>query len=342
MKIGKIPEYLKKYIKLMNYKHENSRYNGSILVYDTSLKSDNLGDEIINFYCNKIFDELGIRVKYRIPTHVKPTREEEKEISAEIPKLITGTNILSSKLEAPYLWSKPSKEYMFDNIVLMGNGWEMYTQSVTPYTKIFYKKMLSTNFYHSVRDEYSKQKLNNMGITRVLNTACPTTWNLSVDFCKAIPKKKGKNVITTITDYSRDESNDWFMLETLLNLYDNVYIWIQGERDLEYIRNFSRMNELKIVGRTLKAYNDLLKNEDLDYVGTRLHAGIHALNNQRRSIIVSIDNRAREMGRDISLPIIERSDLKNGLVDLINTEWSTEIKLPMKSIELWKQQFIVS
>lgn len=342
MKIENMPKYLKKYIKLINYKHENSSYTGSILVYDTSLKSDNLGDEIINFYCNKIFDELGINVKCRIPTHVKPTKEEEKKISVEIPKLITGTNILSSKLEAPYLWNKPSKEYMVDNIVLMGNGWELYSEFDTPYTKLFYKKMLDNNFYHSVRDEYSKQKLDSMGIKKVLNTACPTTWNLSIDFCESIPRKRGKDVVTTITDYSEDKSNDWFMLEVLLDLYENVYIWIQGERDLEYIRNFSRMNELKIVDRTLSAYNDLLKNEDLDYVGTRLHAGIHALNNHRRSIIVSIDNRAREMGRDINLPIIERSDLKDKLVDLISSEWATEIKLPMENIELWKKQFIIS
>lgn len=340
MHIERLPEYFRKYINLVKYKHTEASYNGNILVYDTSLYSDNLGDEIINYYCDLIFKELGVNIELRVPTHVKPTASEEEKLVVGIPKVITGTNILSSKLEAPYLWQKPSKEYMFDNIVLMGNGWEEYTKYNTPYTKLFYRKMLSKKFYHSVRDEYSKEKLTAMGVKNVLNTSCPTTWNLTEEFCKDIPTRKGKNVITTITDYSKDSKNDWFMLDTLLNSYENVYIWLQGETDLKYIKKFSRFDELKLVDRTLDDYNKILMLDDVDYVGTRLHAGIHALNNKKRSIIISIDNRAREMGKDINLPVIERDELDTKLMTMINDEWPTSIKLPVDNIELWKSFFI--
>ena len=49
--------------------------------------------------------------------------------------------------------------------------------------------------------------------------------------------------------------------------------------------------------------------KELDYVGTRLHAGVRAMQKGRRSIILSIDNRAREMGKDYNLNVIERNDI---------------------------------
>lgn len=341
MKIGKIPQYIKLYWQLVTYKSQDHYYNGEVDVFDTALKSDNLGDEIINYYCNEIFKELGVRIEARVPTHVKPTMEEEKKLKPQTPKIVTGTNILSSKLEAPFLWRKPSLPAMFDNVVLMGNGWEMYTNKETVYSKIFYKKMLDNNFYHSVRDSYTLNKLKKLGVNKVLNTSCPTTWRLTPELCKTIPTKKARNVITTITDYSQDLDNDGYMLDVLLKEYENVYIWIQGENDMDYIKKYPNYHKLKFVGRSLKEYNNILDNSDLDYVGTRLHAGIHALNKRKRSIIVSIDNRARELGKDINLTLIERENLKTGLKKLINSDFKTEISLPIKNIEIWKNQFKV-
>jgi len=78
---------------------------------------------------------------------------------------------------------------------------------------------------------------------------------------------------------------------------------------------------------------------NLDFVGTRLHAGIHALNLGHRTIIVAIDNRAKEMGKDTNLPIISREDVIDKLEGMINSEIKTEILLPKENIKRWKDQF---
>lgn len=336
VKIKNIPKYVKKYIDLAMYNSKKSNNLSEVYVLDTSLNSDNLGDNIINFYSNKVFKELGISIVDRIPTHVVPKKES---INGIIPKIVTGTNILSSKMEAPYLWMISKNLNTVNNTLLLGNGWEKYYNFETPYTRMFYKKMLNNDFIHSVRDEYSKKKLNKLGIKNVVNTSCPTTWGLTPELCKQIPKGKGRKVVTTITDYSQDKTMDWYMLDTLLENYEEVFIWIQGERDLEYLKQYNNFSKLNLVERTLDAYNKILKLENLDFVGTRLHAGIHALNNKHRSIIVSIDNRAREMGKDINLPIVERNELKSKLTEMINNDFQIEINLPTKNIELWKKQF---
>ena len=220
LKIHKIFLYLYRYVRLLMYKSKQTKYDGKIIVYDTSLNSDNLGDEIINYYCNNIFKELGVQVERRLPTHTKPKMIDD--VSATVPKVITGTNILSSKMESPILWDRVFENNIVDNIVLMGNGWESYSQRETIYTRKFYSKMLSKKFIHSVRDGYSQKKLKRMGVENVINTACPTTWNLTEEFCKQIPTKRGKKLRTTITDYSKEMENDWYMLYILVSLYEEV------------------------------------------------------------------------------------------------------------------------
>ena len=95
-----------------------------------------------------------------------------------------------------------------------------------------------------------------------------------------------------------------------------------------------------MVPPTLEAYNGLLKNQDLDYIGTRLHGGIHALNNERRSLIIAVDNRAKEISKDTKLPVIGREEVRENLESMINGKWQTEIVLPSDNIERWKAQFI--
>lgn len=73
--------------------------------------------------------------------------------------------------------------------------------------------------------------------------------------------------------------------------------------------------------------------------GTRLHAGIHALNYKVRSIILAVDNRATEMGRDVNLPVIQRSEIGEKLESKINTDFTTDIRINQKNIRLFTEQF---
>lgn len=77
----------------------------------------------------------------------------------------------------------------------------------------------------------------------------------------------------------------------------------------------------------------------MDYVGTRLHAGIWCLKKGIRTMIIAVDNRARQIGADTGLPVIERDLLQNELADWINGQQETSITLPWDNIALWKNQF---
>lgn len=82
-----------------------------------------------------------------------------------------------------------------------------------------------------------------------------------------------------------------------------------------------------------------MQNESIDYVGTRLRAGIHALNYQKRSLIIAIDNRAKELAKDTNLPVIERSRIREELEDKIKSNYVIKLKIPLTNIETWKNQF---
>lgn len=178
-----------------------------------------------------------------------------------------------------------------------------------------------------------------MGIDNVLNTGCPTLWKLTDKQCKKIPQMKSKNVIVTITDYDKDYENDKILFDLVKKNYERVYVWIQGIHDYEYVSELTNLQDVIIIKRSIEDYTNCLKEGNIDYVGTRLHAGIHAMNLGIRSIIISIDNRAEEMAKDFNLPIIRRNQIKKQLEQQINSSFETKIELPLKNIEIWKNQF---
>lgn len=96
---------------------------------------------------------------------------------------------------------------------------------------------------------------------------------------------------------------------------------------------------MNIINATLEDYNKFLESHETDYIGTRLHAGIHALNYKKRSIIISIDNRANEIAKDTNLPIIQRENITSQLEAKIKSNWKTDINLPLENINKWKKQF---
>ena len=163
----------------------------------------------------------------------------------------------------------------------------------------------------------------------VVNTSCPTMWKLDEKLCSEIPTDKAKYVICTITDYSRDKENDSIMLDILIKNYENVSIWIQGQDDYEYLEELGYKDKLNIVSIGLESYDKFLsEHKDLDYIGTRLHAGIRAMAYKHRSIVISIDNRAEAISKDTGLPIIYRENVKGELENMILSSFKTKINLP--------------
>lgn len=320
-----------------------TRNKKQIVVFNTAVSTDNLGDYIIMRYCSPILHELfGERQYIDISTHRIPSKEEEKIVTEIKYKFVCGTNLLTSHIEQWWNWRLPDGfqgKLPYRNVILMGAGWGVYQDECSEYSRLIYRSLLNPSVLHSVRDQYTKDKLKAAGIKNVINTGCPTMWNLTPEFCRRIPREKSLDVITTITDYRRDITQDNLMLNILGRNYRTVYLWLQGKEDEEYLSNLQFPSNLKVIPRSLDKYEDILNQGGVDYVGTRLHAGIFALNHRIRSIIIAVDNRAIEIAKDTNLPIIQREDIDELLERSIQEPLNTEIKINLDNIQIFKAQF---
>lgn len=317
----------------------------TITVFDTSIGSSNLGDLIIMDAVNQqIKDLFGDAMFLRSCTHMKMGRETYKMVLGSDFCFVGGTNLLSSNMLWNWQWRINIIDSLFVNrLILLGVGWWQYQARPSLYTSFLLHRILDKNFMHSVRDSYTEHMLKKIGITNVVNTGCPTLWGLTLDHCEQIPQKKAKNVLFTLTDYKKDLESDSLLIKSLTKAYESVYFWPQGLNDKKYLDSldrFSEVTEVKMVSPSLKHLDAILADDSisLDYVGTRLHAGIRALQKGRRSIIVGIDNRAQEKSKDFNLTVIRRSDMQK-LEEKINSNFKTFVKIPNAKIEDWKNQF---
>ena len=189
--------------------------------------------------------------------------------------------------------------------------------------------------------EDESQRLLKLGITNVLNTACPTMWGLTDDKCAQIPTHKAERVVTTLTDYRSSPEQDAQMLTMLQKHYREVYVWLQAVEDYACLRQMDAhvTQNLHLIQPNLRDYTALLASGGIDYVGTRLHGGIHAMNMGCRSLILAVDNRASEIAKDTNLPVLPRGGNLDVLEERICSAWETQIDLPTTAIRQWKNQF---
>ena len=328
-------------MNVMLHPGTGAKKDAGVLLFDTSLDSMNMGDSIIKHYCDRALEEiLSQKNVVRVPTHTLPNEEQLAAAAKAGTKIVCGTNLITPHFEEFSNWKMPENLSGYRDIVTLGVGWGYYCETISKISKFVYQTILSKDKLHSVRDGYTERKFRQIGITNVVNTGCPTLWGLTSEHCKSIPTKKASRVITTLTDYDRNPEADRRMLEILTENYDEVYVWIQGAEDDEYLQTLVGPESVKVIERNLDAYTQALGMGDVDYVGTRLHAGIHAMNCGIRTIILAVDNRAIEMGQDFNLPVIRREESDQKLEALINGSWKTDVCLPVEKIAQWKQQFM--
>ena len=275
------------------------------------------------------------------------TSNRRKKMSLNCEKqnivFVCGTNLLTSHIEQWWNWRLPDglrRKLKYRNVILLGVGWKNYEDKCSDYSRMIYRCILNPSILHSVRDSYTEEKLKAAGIKNVINTGCPTMWRLTPEFCASIPHSKAKNVITTVTDYRRDAEHDNQMLDILSRNYETVYLWIQGRSDEEYLQSLRLPTNLQLIPASLDAYERYLTKVNVDYVGTRLHAGIFALNHHIRSVIVAVDNRATEMARDTNLMGVQRKDIASELEKWIVSSWETKIKIKQDNINQFREQFL--
>ena len=312
-----------------------------LVLFDPAISSQNMGDSIIAYYCTKALSEIiAEKNVFRVPTHTLPSEKQLADISHAGGKIVCGTNLITPHFEEFSNWKMPSNLEGYRDIVTMGVGWGYYCDEISKISKFVYRTILSKKKLHSVRDGYTERKFREMGIKNVVNTGCPTLWGLTPEHCARIPQKKASRVITTLTDYDRDPEADRFMLDLLKSSYKQVFVWLQGTEDLSYLQSLIDPDSVQIIDRDLEQYTNALDMGDVDYVGTRLHAGIHAMNRGVRTIILAVDNRATEMGRDFHLPVMDRCNLEHTLMDKICSQWETSVQIPTKQIDLWKASIV--
>lgn len=229
----------------------------------------------------------------------------------------------------------------YRKLILFGVGWGSYKlQKVGIWSKFISKLIFSKTNFHSVRDEFtanlSREKL---GLKNTVNTVCPTLWFWLDRNSKNYRVLKGERCVFSLTDYDKDPENDLKLIDEINMAYKkcNIYFWPQGAGDTAYVKSLGY--DGIIIDRSLESLIKFYK-EDIptDYIGTRLHAGVLALEYNLRTLIIKIDNRANEIARDTGLQIIDRVSL-NGLNKWIEHSPEINIKLPKENILSWKSQF---
>lgn len=322
----------------------------NVVVFDTAIGTSNLGDEII-LQC--LEDEMAFLLDdsfiMRFGTHVKNldikrylfgSQKLQFAYDADF-KIIMGTNLLSRDIKSTQAqWPIGNLDsWIYENCIMAGVGTTLGEGETTEYSKKIYNRILRPDFYHSVRDEESKRLLEDVGF-KAINTGCPTLWKLTPELCKQIPTKKANKVIFSLSGYKaqRSRSKDQQLIDILKENYEELIFWCQTSRDELYLDTFEDVEDIPRI-YSLKKYSEVLDEGDVDYVGTRLHGGVYAMQHKVRSIVISIDHRARGFHDTNNLCICERDEISEKLADMINGEIVTDIRLRQDDIDRWKAQF---
>lgn len=319
---------------------------------DTSVMSFNIGDQII---MESIHNELSSILKdsfiVNMPTHsplfhfwefsLRGKDSLRASLNNMDLKFVCGTNLLEKNMKKrKNSWNIHMLDsYYIKDFILVGVGSGPLNINLNNYTRKLYKRILSSQYIHSARDESTKTLLKKLGL-KAINTGCPTLWQLTKKHCCMIPTQKSDTVVFTLTDYMENIKKDKIFINILKKNYNNLYYWVQGSKDLDYLQKLNiNISEINIISPSLKSYNYFLENNTCDYVGTRLHAGIKAMQKKKRAIIIGVDNRARDMHATCNLNYIERNRI-DFLDNIINSEFETKININLSNIELFLKQFI--
>src|SRR5262249_10864437 len=140
---------------------------------------------------------------------------------------------------------------------------------------------------------------------RAVMTSCPTMWSLTPEHCAKIPQNRARNAVITLSAWREAARPDRAFVEAVRRHYERVYFLCQSQEDFQYFAAFG-WDDIRLVPPTLKGYDRFLDENDVDFIGTRLHSGIRALQRGKRALVLAIDNRAAEIAKDTGLPVVSR------------------------------------
>ena len=320
-----------------------------ILLLDTSIGTSNLGDYIIMECVRKeLAPVLEDNFVYEMPTHLpafnsvavwRNSSTVQNYADCDL-KFAGGSNLLVKDLKTHYpQWNiHPFNSRPLRGVITVGVG-AGAGEATNRYSTKLYQKILNHDYFHSVRDERSKEYVESLGL-KAINTGCVTMWMLTPEFCRGIPRRKASRAVFTLTGRnSKVDPLDQCLVDILRRNYGTLYFWIQGDLDDRYFHRLNNTEGIHIIPPKLEAYDRLLQEDDLDYIGTRLHGGVYAMRHGKRALIVAIDERAREIDRAVHLNSLEKKEIPDRLEAMIQSDFATEIQMPLDEIQRWKAQF---
>lgn len=265
--------------------------------------TNNLGDYVIGDACVSALWDHGIAVSEAYPTHIRPPLRHLRRAVRRQHLVLAGTNALDARMESNLrFWVTPDLAACYRHkVILMGVGWGTYNTRITKYSRWVIEQLLDPEALHSVRDSFTGRVLSALGY-RVEVTGCPSTWGLHLP---GPDPERPSRAIATFTHSNRpDPRRDSQWLAELADLFDEWSVQPMEFSDVAYALELG-VPASRILPVSLQSFNHHLSTSPVTVVGTRLHAGIRALQFGRQAVIIAIDNRAREMAADFRLPVVE-------------------------------------
>ena len=314
-------------------------------IFDTSISSDNLGDQII---MRGIYREVKkIAPDYHLwpmATHDSYRPESEKKLKDSRFTLFGGTNILSNNFPYQSNWVTPKVprsellNTLNNKIIFTAVGFNCGEPSLTEKAGNFLKAICYDKMPVSCRDIETVKALSKVLGDKVLHTSCVTLWDLDLEKLSKAYERKCSNVCVTLTDYCPDPKHDYWLLNFLKSHYENIFFWPQGASDLAYFESLN-VQGIEVIGHSLGVVERLLQTyENLEHVGTRLHCGILFMQYNHKALVLGVDNRAGAISQSVNLPVVDRGD-HSEIINWSNNGHILSLDLPRENIHQWRQLF---
>jgi hypothetical protein len=168
-----------------------------------------------------------------------------------------------------------------------------------------------------------------------VHLSCPTLWDCTTQI---LPSAQSR-VVVTLTDYNQERAADEWFVALVNRRFDEVVYWPQGPGDAAYIASLGGTEGREVLRPDLESFDRALREPDTAYAGLRLHGGIRAIQFGVPSLILSIDNRAREIRESIGLAAPSRHAL-NDVEAAISSGERVSLRLPREDIDDWRQTWL--
>ncbi|TFF16784.1 MULTISPECIES: polysaccharide pyruvyl transferase family protein [Cellulosimicrobium] len=308
-----------------------------IVVVDPGAASTNVGDQIISEAVDAELvtplREQGHEVEL-VPMHGRLTTAHRAALRHARSVIACGTNLLSDHMRFRRAWHWPADDVDLcrGRLTFLGVGWWQYQRAGIDPVSAAWLRSLAGDVPWAVRDEYSLARLRRARVPAV-HTSCPTLWGVEK---QTLPSDE-RRVVVTFTDYSQDPLADRRLVHALAERFDELLFWPQGPGDREYVDGV-RGGTGTMLGPRLEDFDAVLDEPGTAYVGLRLHGGIRAMQRGVPTLVLSIDNRAREIARSVGLRAPSRNAARRYREDLRSGE-VVRIDVPRDAVDSWRARW---